>query len=188
MLHETNMAKYFSEEDVKIACYVHNRIYTRPILNKKTYELFKGRKLSITYFHQFCCTCYIMNNKVYLTKFDVKTHKCIFLGYSERSKAYNVYSTETKLEKNLYTSDLMTKSLIVNVRAVWNLCRNTSIWRCTIIYTRVWTCHRSFRTSQFIWLTRYICSSWSKFESWGFWWKSQWWFRISCSIQKNLQI
>jgi len=43
------------------------------------------------------CTCYILNNKVYFTKFDAKAHKCIFLGYSKRSKAYKVYNCETKM-------------------------------------------------------------------------------------------
>ena len=64
-------------------------------MNKTTYELFKGRKPNISYFHQFGCTCYILNNKVYLKRFDAKAQKGIFLGYSERSKAYRLYNTET---------------------------------------------------------------------------------------------
>jgi len=80
---------------VNTACYVQNRIYIRPLLNKIAYELFKGRKLNISYFHQFGCTCYILNNKVYLQKFDAKAQKGIFLGYSERSKAYRLYNSET---------------------------------------------------------------------------------------------
>lgn len=49
------------------------------------------------YFHQFGCKCYILNNKVYLKKFNAKSQKGIFLGYSERSKAYRVYNFETKM-------------------------------------------------------------------------------------------
>jgi len=74
---------------------VTNRIYIRPMLNKTAYELFKGRKPNISYFHQFGCTCYILNNKVYLKKFDAKAQKGIFLDYSERSKAYKLYNSET---------------------------------------------------------------------------------------------
>jgi len=70
-------------------------IYIRPLLNKTTYELFKGRKPNISHFHQFGCTCYILNNKVYQKKFDAKAQKGIFLGYSERSKAYRLYNSET---------------------------------------------------------------------------------------------
>ncbi|WJX61599.1 hypothetical protein P8452_46671 [Trifolium repens] len=95
MMHETKLAKYFWAEAVNTTCYIQNRIYIRPMLNKTTYELFKGRKPNISYFHQFGCTCYILNNKVYKKKFDAKACKGIFIGYSERSKAYRVYNSET---------------------------------------------------------------------------------------------
>jgi hypothetical protein len=64
-------------------------------LENITYELFKGRRPNISYFHQFGGTCYILNNKVYLKKFDAKAQRGIFLGYSERSNAYRVYNFET---------------------------------------------------------------------------------------------
>jgi len=53
------------------------------------------KKTNISYFHQFGRTCYIVNNKLYLKKFDAKDQRGIFLGYSERSKAYRVYNSET---------------------------------------------------------------------------------------------
>ena len=60
-------------------------------------------KPNISYFHQFGCTCYILNNKVYLNKFDAKAQKGIFLGYSERSKAYRLYNLETLcVEKSMH--------------------------------------------------------------------------------------
>ncbi|KAK2452140.1 putative mitochondrial protein [Trifolium repens] len=95
MMHETKLAKHFWAEAVNTACYIQNRIYIRPLLNQTTYELFKGRKPNISYFHQFGCTCYILNNKAYKRKFDAKACKGIFIGYSERSKAYRVYNSET---------------------------------------------------------------------------------------------
>jgi len=95
MIHENNLAKHFWAEAVNRACYVQNRIYIKPILEKTTYELFKGRRPNISYFHQFRCTCYIPNNKLYLKKFDAKAQRGIFVGYSERSKAYKVYNSKT---------------------------------------------------------------------------------------------
>jgi len=65
------------------------------ILNKTPYELFKGIRPSISYFYKFGCTCYILNNKVNLKKFDVKAQKGILLGYFECSKTYKVYNFET---------------------------------------------------------------------------------------------
>jgi len=95
MIHENNLAQHFWAEAMNTTCYVQNRIYIRHILEKTAYELFKGRRPNISYFHQFGCTCYILNNKLYLKKFDAKAQRGIFLGYSERSKAYKVYNSET---------------------------------------------------------------------------------------------
>ena len=95
MIHENNLAKHFWEETVNTTCYVQNRIYIKPILEKTTYELFKGRRPNISYFHQFGCTCHILNNKLNLKKFDAKPQRGIFVGYFERSKAYRVYNSKT---------------------------------------------------------------------------------------------
>lgn len=51
----------------------------------------------ISYFYQFGCTCNIMNNKLYLNKFDAEARKGIFLGYYESSKAYRVHNSETRM-------------------------------------------------------------------------------------------
>jgi len=96
MIHENNLPKHFWAEAVNTSCYVQNRIYIRPILDITTYEIFKGRRSNISYFHQFGCTCYILNNKVYLNKFDAKAQRGIFLGYSKRSNAYIMYNSETQ--------------------------------------------------------------------------------------------
>src|SRR4051812_5740836 len=95
MIYETNMAKYFWAEAINSACYIQNRISIRPILNKTPYKLWKNRKPDISYFHPFGCTCYILNTKDHLSKFDSKAQKCFLLRYSERSKGYRVYNTET---------------------------------------------------------------------------------------------
>ena len=86
MIYENNLVKHFWAEAVNTTCYVQNRIYIRPILEKSTYELFKGRRPNISYFHQFGCTCYILNNKLYLKKFDAKSQRGIFLGYLYNSE------------------------------------------------------------------------------------------------------
>ena len=97
MINETNVAKHFWAEAVNTACYIQNRISIRHILEKTSYELCKGRKPNISYFHPFGCSCFILNTKDHLKKFDSKAQKGIMLGYSERSKGYRVYNTETKI-------------------------------------------------------------------------------------------
>jgi hypothetical protein len=77
MIIETDMAKYFWAEAINTRCYVHKRIYIRLILNKTPYELFKGIRPNISYFHQFGCTCYILNNKVYPKKLMPKLRRVL---------------------------------------------------------------------------------------------------------------
>lgn len=42
--------------------YVNNRIIIRPILKKTPYEIFKGRKTNISYFHIFGCKYFVLKN------------------------------------------------------------------------------------------------------------------------------
>lgn len=106
MLSESNLPKYFWADAVNTACYVSNRVNIRPILKKNPYELFKGRKQNISYFHVFGCKCFILNNdKDNLGKFDKKSDKGIFLGYSLSSKAYRVYNKRTLvIEESMHVS------------------------------------------------------------------------------------
>src|ERR1044072_177118 len=97
MIQETDMAKHFWAEAVNTACYIQNRISIRPILNKTPYELWKNKKPNISYCHPFGCTCYVLNSKDKLSKFDSKAQTCILLGYSKRSKGYRVYNKETHI-------------------------------------------------------------------------------------------
>jgi hypothetical protein len=97
MINETNIAKHFWAEAINTACYIQNRISIRHILNKTPYELWKNIKPDNSYFHSFGRTCFILNTKDYLNKFDSKAQKCIMVGYSWRSKGYRVYNIKTQI-------------------------------------------------------------------------------------------
>ncbi|KAI4351315.1 hypothetical protein L6164_005689 [Bauhinia variegata] len=98
MLCENNVAKQFWAEAVNIACYIVNSCLIGPILKKTPYELQKGRKPNVSYFHAFGCICYIHNNGInVLGKFDAKSDEGMFLGYCLTSKAYRVYIKRTRL-------------------------------------------------------------------------------------------
>ena len=96
MLAEHNLPGYFWAEAVSTACYVANRALIRGTLNKTPYELVKKRTPNISYFRIFGCRCYILvNGKSNIGKFDSRSDEGIFLGYSERSKAYRVFNRRT---------------------------------------------------------------------------------------------
>src|ERR1044072_6647876 len=106
MLSDSNFPKYFWADAVSTACFVSNRVNIRPILKKTPYELFKGRKPNIAYFHNFGCKCFVLNNdKDNLGKFDEKSDEGIFLGYSLSSKAYRIYNKRTlTIEESMHVS------------------------------------------------------------------------------------
>ena len=99
MLHEYNLPLYFWAKAVNTSCYISNRVFKRPILNKTSYELWNNRKLKFSYLRVFGCKCFILNTKDNLEKFDSKADKGIFLGYSTSSKAYRVFNKRTLIVK-----------------------------------------------------------------------------------------
>lgn len=76
----------------------------RPILKRTTYKLFKRRKSIISYFYNFSCKCFVLNNrKDNLWKFDAKNDKGDFLDYSTSSKAYRIFNKRILVvEKFIY--------------------------------------------------------------------------------------
>ena len=97
MLNDHSTPKHFWIEAVNTACYLHNKIYVRSILKKTPYELSKGWKSNISYFHPFGYQCFILNTKDSLGKFDSKCDYRILVGYSESSKAYKVYNSRAMI-------------------------------------------------------------------------------------------
>ena len=95
MLNENSLPKYFWVEAVNTCCYVLNSVLLRLIHKKTPYELWKNKKLNISYFKVFGCKCFILNTKDNLRNFDAKSDVGIFLGYSTSSKAFKVFNKRT---------------------------------------------------------------------------------------------
>ena len=104
MLCDNKLPRYFWTKAINTACYNLNCALIRPILMKTPYELWKGRKPNLDYFHAFGCKCFIRNNdKDNLEKFDPKSDEKIFLGYSIISKAFRVFNKRTLVvEENIH--------------------------------------------------------------------------------------
>ncbi|TYK01623.1 gag-pol polyprotein [Cucumis melo var. makuwa] len=51
-----------------------------------------GRKSNVKYFHIFGSTCYILADREYHQKWNVKSDQGIFLGYSQNRRAYRVFN------------------------------------------------------------------------------------------------
>ncbi|GJX26618.1 retrovirus-related pol polyprotein from transposon TNT 1-94 [Tanacetum coccineum] len=102
MLNEQSLPQKFWFYAVDTSTYTLNRILIRAILGKIPYELLRGRKPTLDYFRVFRSKFFILNTKDYLTKFDPKSYKGVFLGYSQNSKAYIILNKHTKkIEESL---------------------------------------------------------------------------------------
>ncbi|GJR26115.1 retrovirus-related pol polyprotein from transposon TNT 1-94 [Tanacetum coccineum] len=102
MLNEQSLPQKFWCNAVDTSTYILNRILIRAILGKTPYEILRGRKPTLDYFRVFGSKCFILNSKDYLAKFDSKSYKGVFLGYSQNSKAYIILNKHTmKIEESL---------------------------------------------------------------------------------------
>ena len=81
---------------VSCANFILNRVPTKFLKHVTHEEKWNGQKPNISNFKVFGCECWahIPDNK--RKKLDPKSHKCIFIGYSEDSKAYRLFDTSTQ--------------------------------------------------------------------------------------------
>ena len=100
MLNDKKLSERLWTEVVNTAYHTINHVYFRPGTKKTLYELWKGKKPNVSYFHIFGSTCYIFSYREYLGKLDSKSDIGIFLSYTNNNKAYRVYNmiTQTVME------------------------------------------------------------------------------------------
>src|ERR1044072_7966291 len=97
MLHAKNLPYYFWAKAMNTTCYILNRVTIRSGTNFTLFEIWKGRKPTVKYFHVFGSKCYILADREKIRKMDPKSEEGIFLGYSATSRAYRVYKIRSKV-------------------------------------------------------------------------------------------
>lgn len=96
MLKAKHLPNDYWAEAVNCAAYILNRCPTKAVMNKVPEEAWSGRKQGITHMRVFGCVAYAHIPDQLRRKLDSKGEKCIFIGYSEESKAYRLYIPSTK--------------------------------------------------------------------------------------------
>ncbi|KAK4835283.1 hypothetical protein QYF36_007816 [Acer negundo] len=96
MLLSNKVSRNLWAEAINMACYIGNRVFLRLRTKQTSYELWKGKKPNVSYFHIFGSKCYIHNDRDQLGKFDAMSDEGIFLGYALNSKAYRVFNLKTR--------------------------------------------------------------------------------------------
>ena len=97
MLNSKKLTKRLWAEIVNTTCHTISHVYLRPSTKITPYELWKGKKCNVSYFHIFSSTCYILNDHEHLGKFDSKSDTGVFLGYSNNSIVYRIYNMRTQI-------------------------------------------------------------------------------------------
>lgn len=94
MIFDAKLDKSYWAEAISTAAYVINRSPCRMIKGNTPEEMWSGRNTDLKRLRVFGCTCWVHVPKQKRKKFDPKSEKGIFVGYSEVSKAYRVYFPE----------------------------------------------------------------------------------------------
>ncbi|GJT46182.1 retrovirus-related pol polyprotein from transposon TNT 1-94 [Tanacetum coccineum] len=87
MLIFSKLPEFLWAEAVATTCFTQNRSIIHTRYNKTPYELLRGRKPNIAYFHVFGSLCYPTNDRDDLGKMKPKADIGVFIGYSETSTA-----------------------------------------------------------------------------------------------------
>ncbi|GJS99713.1 retrovirus-related pol polyprotein from transposon TNT 1-94 [Tanacetum coccineum] len=96
MLIFSRLPEFIWAEAVATACFTQNRSIIHTRHNKTPYELLRGRKPNVEYFHVFGSLCYPTNDRDDLGKMKPKADIGVFIGYSETSRGFQIYNRRTK--------------------------------------------------------------------------------------------
>nr|GEW52879.1 Gag-Pol polyprotein [Tanacetum cinerariifolium] len=91
MLGTTSLGKSFWAEAVNTACYVINSSPSTAVELKTPMEMWTGKPIKYLNLHIFCIPVYVMYNSQETTKLDLKSRKCLFLGYTDGVKGYRLW-------------------------------------------------------------------------------------------------
>ncbi len=96
MLHAAGLPDSFWAEAVLTAVILRNRSPTIAVKGMTPYESFIGRKPDVSNLRVFGCDAYMHVPRETRKKWDAKSVKCIFIGYSLIRKGYRLWNTQTK--------------------------------------------------------------------------------------------
>ena len=104
MLSDSGLPKVFWAETFATATYLHNRSPTKPLGGVTPFQAWTGLKPTVGHLRRFGCSAYVHIPKDERGKLDMKSRKCILLGYGTNVKGYRLYDQLNK--RVLYSRDV----------------------------------------------------------------------------------
>ena len=86
--------KYW-DEDIKCAAYIQNRVPHKNIYGMTPFEAWSGHKPDVTHFRIFGSKAWARIPTDKRKALQPQSQECIFVGYSEDSKGYNLIKLST---------------------------------------------------------------------------------------------
>jgi hypothetical protein len=109
MLNGARIGKEFWAEAMGIACYLVNISPSSTLDDKTPQEVWTGKEPSLTHLKVFGYDAYVQVLKENRSKLDKKAEKCIFIGYKDGLKGYDIWNPETK--KVVYSGDVVSREM-----------------------------------------------------------------------------
>jgi len=109
LMFQSKLPKKFWSYSVLHAVFLLNRIPTKVLHNKSSYEVLYGYAPDLTQLKVFGCPSYASTLPTNRHKFDPRARKCAFLGYKTGMKGFilvDVHSTEILISRNVKFFDL----------------------------------------------------------------------------------
>ena len=92
-------------EEVTTVVFILNRSPTKALAGKTPFEAWYGRKPSMSFLRTFGCIGHVRKTKPNLTKLEDRSTPMVFLGYTEGTKAYQLY--DPRGDKVLVSHDVV---------------------------------------------------------------------------------
>jgi hypothetical protein len=92
-------------ETVGSACYPINRSHSSMLDGKTPHSVWTSKKSSLTHIRVFGCDSYAHVLNENKSKIDINDEKCIFIGYKDGMKCYNLWNSRNK--RVVYNQDYL---------------------------------------------------------------------------------
>lgn len=81
-MRQAKIPPMFWAETLNTACYVRNRYITKSLSEQTPHKLWKGETPTVIYFQIFGLKVFVLDKNPQKGKFDSRSKKGIFIGYS----------------------------------------------------------------------------------------------------------
>jgi hypothetical protein len=96
MLKEKHLSNEYWGDAILFSIFILNRSPTKTMRNHVPQEAWDGKPCNVSHFRIFGCVAFAQVLVEIRRKLDDRSERCIFVGYSEESRAYKIYNPITQ--------------------------------------------------------------------------------------------